>query len=492
MTFVHVPDSTRSGEEATTLLIGDAWRPSATGQSLPSLDPATGEPIAQVSAGDTSDVDLAVRAARGAFEDRRWRAIPPNQRARILHAIADRIEAEIDLLAVNEVIENGMPLTLARGTIAGGAQAFRYFAGWIGKIHGQTGEVSHGEQFFGYTLKEPMGVAALIVPWNGPFMMACHKVAPALAAGCTAVLKPAEDTSLNTLHLARIALEAGVPSGVLNIVTGLGSVVGAALAEHPDVDKISFTGSTAVGRQIVQAASGNFKRVTLELGGKSPVIVLDDADLEKTVPAVLNGIMANSGQACVAGSRLYAQSGIYDRLIQALADAASQLVVGSGLDKGTQMGPVISQKQLDRVLGYIGSGAAEGAEIAAGGKRRGETGYFVEPTILSRPPSDAAVVRDEIFGPVLSAMPFEDIDWAIQQANNTRYGLAGGVYTTSLEKAHAVARAVRAGNFWINCHSVQDFWLPFGGYKESGWGRERGAMGLDAFMETKSVVAKLY
>jgi phenylacetaldehyde dehydrogenase len=476
----------------STLLIDGEWQASRSGATFRSMNPANDALVGQVCAGDAQDVDAAVRAARTAFDERRWLKMPSAERARILFSIADRIEAELDELAQNEVRENGMPLPIARGTIGGGAQAFRYFGGWIGKIHGQTGEVAHGEQFFGYTLKEPMGVAALIVPWNGPFMMACHKVAPALAAGCTAVLKPAEDTSLNTLHLARIALEAGVPPGVLNVVTGLGLVAGAALAEHPDVDKVSFTGSTAVGRQIVQAAAGNFKRLSLELGGKSPVIVLDDADLEKAVPTILNGIMANSGQACVAGSRLYAQRSIYDKLIQALSDAASKIVVGNGLDAGTQMGPVISQKQMDRILGYIDSGVAEGAEVTAGGKRRGDAGFFVEPTILSRAPADAKVVREEIFGPVLSAMPFDDLDWAIKQANNTPYGLAGAVYTTSLEKAHTVARAVRAGSFWINCYSVQDFWLPFGGYKESGWGRERGAMGLDAFMETKSVVARLY
>lgn len=475
-----------------TLLVDGEWRPTRSGETLASLNPATLENVGDVAAGDAQDVDDAVRAARAAFEERRWIGMPPPVRAKILHAIADRIEASIDELAVNEVRENGMPLPMARGTIMGGAQAFRYFAGWIGKIHGQTGEVSHGEQFFGYTTKEPMGVAALIVPWNGPFMMACHKVAPALAAGCTAVLKPAEDTSLNTLNLARIALEAGVPAGVLNVVTGLGSVVGAALVEHPDVDKVSFTGSTPVGRQIVRAAAANFKRVTLELGGKSPVIVLDDADLAMAVPGVLNGIMANAGQACVAGSRLYAQRGIYDRLIQAVSDAAAKLIVGNGLDQGTQMGPVISQKQFDRIMGYVESGVSEGAELVTGGKRRGRVGFFIEPTILSRAPADATVIREEIFGPVLSAMPFDDLDWAVQQANNTRYGLAGGVYTSSLEKAHTVARAVKAGNFWINCHSVQDFWLPFGGYKESGWGRERGEMGLEAFMETKSVVARLY
>lgn len=480
-----------NGPAATHFIDGE-WRSSRSGASFASLDPASGTAIGNVGAGDAHDVDAAVRAARAAFDERRWLAMPAPQRARIMFAIADGIEAALDQLAVNEVRENGMPLRLARATIGNGAQAFRYFGGWIGKIHGQTGEMAAGDAFHAYTLKEPMGVAALIVPWNGPFMMACHKVAPALAAGCTVVLKPAEDTSLNTLHLARIATEAGVPAGVLNLVTGLGSVAGAALVEHPDVDKVSFTGSTPVGRQIVQASAGNFKRLSLELGGKSPVIVLDDADLDMAVPAIVAGIMTNSGQACVAGSRLYAQRGIYDRLIQAVSDAASRVVVGNGLDEATQMGPVISQKQLDRVLSYIDTGVAEGAELATGGKRCGDTGFFVEPTILSRAPADARVVREEIFGPVLSAMPFDDLDWAIRQANDTRYGLAGAVYTTSLDKAHRVARSVRAGNVWINCHSVQDFWLPFGGYKESGWGRERGAQGLDAFMETKSVVARLY
>ena len=323
-------------------------------------------------------------------------------------------------------------------------------------------------------------------------IQACRKVAPALAAGCTAILKPAEDTSLNTLCLARICLEAGVPPGVLNIVTGMGPVVGQALAEHPDVDKISFTGSTATGRRIVQAATGNFKRVTLELGGKSPVIVLDDADLEMALPSILRGIMGNSGQACVAGSRLYAQRGIYDRLLRALSDAASKMVVGNGLDAATQLGPVISRKQMDRILGYIESGILDGAELLTGGKRRGEQGFFVEPTILSRTPADSKVVREEIFGPVLSAMPFDDVADAIKSANDSRYGLAGAVYTTSLARAHSIAKAVQAGYVWINTHHVMDSSLPFGGYKESGWGREDGAQGLDGYLETKTVVARLY
>ena len=477
---------------AETLLIDGEWQRAHSGAHLPSIDPATGETLGEVAAADARDVDAAVRSARAAFDGRRWLSIPYPQRAKIMFDIAARIEAAADELAVAEVRENGMPIAMARMTVANGAQAFRYFGGWIGKIHGQTGEIGAGDAFHGFTLKEPVGVAALIVPWNGPFMLACHKLAPALAAGCTVILKPAEDTSLNTLRLARIAEAAGVPAGVINVITGLGSVAGQALAEHPDVDKISFTGSTATGRKLIEASAGNFKRLSLELGGKSPVIVLDDADIEMAAPAIVGGIMSNSGQACHSGSRLYAQRGIYDRLMAAVAGIASKLVIGNGLDEATQMGPVISQTQFDRVMAYIDSGVAEGAEVATGGKRRGDTGFFIEPTILSHAPADARVVREEIFGPVLSAMPFDDLDWAIEQANASRYGLAGAVYTTSLAKAHSVARAIRAGTIWINTHRPTEFWTPFGGYKESGWGREGGAQGLDAYMETKSVIARLY
>ncbi|KKC26648.1 aldehyde dehydrogenase family protein [Sphingomonas sp. SRS2] len=489
---VEAMEKPAASSQAATILIDGKWVGSQSGESFPSVNPATGETVGDVSAGTAADVDAAVRAARASFEDRRWIDMPYPQRAKIMFDIADRIEAAMEELIVNETRENGMPLMGARGTIGNGAQEFRYFGGWIGKVHGQTGEIAAGPAYHAYTLKEPVGVAALIIPWNGPFMLACHKLAPALAAGCSVILKPAEDTSLNTLNLARICLEAGVPPGVINVVTGLGPVVGQALAEHPDIDKVSFTGSTATGRKLIQASAGNFKRLSLELGGKSPVIVLDDADLSLTVPGILGGIMANSGQACIAGSRLYAQRGIYDKLIQALSDAASKMVVGNGLDQGVQMGPVISQRQFDRIMGYIDSGVSEGGEIATGGKRRGDTGFFIEPTILSNVPADSKVVREEIFGPVLSALPFDDLDWAIKEANNSRYGLAGAVYTTSFAKAHIVARSVKAGTFWINAHRPTDFWMPFGGYKESGWGREGGAMGVDAFLETKSVVARLY
>ncbi len=478
--------------EASTLLVDGTWLGARSGESFASLDPASGERLGEVSAADAGDVDAAVRAARAAFEERRWLRLPYPQRAKIMFDIAERIEAAAEELAVNEVRENGMPIRAARASIANGAQAFRYFGGWIGKVHGQTGELAAGEAYHAYTLKEPVGVAALIVPWNGPFMLACHKLAPALAAGCTVVLKPAEDTSLNTLGLARITAEAGVPAGVVNVVTGLGPVTGQALAEHPDVDKISFTGSTATGRRLIHAAAGNFKRLSLELGGKSPVIVLDDADLALAVPGIVTGIMSNSGQACLAGSRLYVQRGICDELIEAVSEAASRLVVGNGMDEATQLGPLISQGQFDRVMGYIDTGVAEGATLTTGGRRHGTSGFFVEPTVLWRTSPDATVVKEEIFGPVLAAMPFDDLDWAIAQANDSRYGLAGSVYTTSLIKAHTVARAVRAGTFWVNTHRPNDFWTPFGGYKESGWGREGGAEGLEAFMESKSVITRLY
>lgn len=477
--------------DVTTILADGQWRAAASGATFASVDPATGERVGDVSAGDAIDVDDAVAAARRAFDDRRWIGLPYPDRARIMFDIADRIDAEREQLAVNEVRENGMPLPAARATVHNGAEAFRYWGGWIGKIHGQTGELAAGEAFHAYTLKEPVGVAALIVPWNGPLMLACHKLAPALAAGCTTVLKPAEDTSLNTLGLVRIVHEAGVPDGVVNLVTGLGSAAGQALAEHPDVDKISFTGSTATGRRLIAASAGNLKRLSLELGGKSPVIVMDDADLDVAVPGVLSGIMSNSGQACIAGSRLYVQRGIADDLIAGVAAAAAQMVIGNGLDDGTELGPVISQKQLDSILGFIDSGIADGAEVVTGGRRHGDTGFFVEPTVLWNVPAHATVLRDEIFGPVLSAVPFDDLDWAIAAANDSRYGLAGSVYTTSLTTAHTVAKSVRAGTFWINTHRPNDFWTPFGGYKESGWGREGGAQGLDAYLETKSVIARL-
>ena len=492
MTDITTLEQTAVEERAATLLIDGEWRESISRQVFPSINPATGEVVGYVSAGTQHDVDAAVRAARAALTERRWLSLPPPRRARILFAIADGIEAAVDELATNETRENGMPVTMARMMVSGCAEIFRYFGGWVTKIHGLTSDIAAGDAFHCYTRKDPVGVAALIVPWNGPMIQACRKVAPALAAGCTAVLKPAEDTSLNTLHLARIFMEAGVPPGVLNIVTGLGHVVGQALAEHEDIDKVSFTGSTATGRRIVQAAAGNFKRVTLELGGKSPVIVLDDADLEMAVPSILRGIMGNAGQACVAGSRLYVQRGIHDRLLDALSGAASKMVIGNGLDENTHMGPVISQKQLDRILGYIESGVSDGATLLTGGKRRGDTGFFIEPTILAEAPASSKLMREEIFGPVLAATRFDDVDEAIRQANDTRYGLAAAVYTNSLGKAHGIAKAIEAGYVWINTHHVMDFSLPFGGYKESGWGREDGAQGIEGYLETKTVVARLY
>ena len=479
------------GPPGATLLIDGQWKTSESGKTFASINPATGESNGQVSQADQSDVDEAVAAARKAFDERRWLKLPTTERAKILVSLADKIEARLDELIVNEVREVGMPTTVARWSILDGAESFRYNSGWITRPRGIAGEIAAGSNFHAYSRKEPMGVAALIVPWNGPFMLACHKISAALAAGCSVILKPAELTSLNILHLGVMALDAGVPPGVFNIVTGDGET-GGALTAHAGVNKVSFTGSTEVGRSLVKASAGNFKRLSLELGGKSPVIVMNDADLEQAVPAIISGIMINTGQACIAGSRLYAHRSIYDRLVRAVADAASKMVIGNGLDDGTEIGPLISQTQFDRVMGYIDTGKSDGAEVVTGGRRHGDSGLYIEPTILSKPPATSKAVREEIFGPVLVTEPFDDVETAIQAANDSPYGLVSAVYTRSLEHAHRIAAAIQAGTVFINCHGMLDFAFPFGGYKQSGWSRENGAEGVDAFMETKSVFAKLF
>jgi phenylacetaldehyde dehydrogenase len=473
------------------LLIGDQWTEAITGERFDVINPSNEKRVGSAPAGDAADVDCAVRTARGALNSGVWGNMPPSQRAKILFKIADLMEARADEFITMEVRENGMPLPLARWEVANGVELFRYFGGWVTKINGLTSEISSGPNFHCYTLREPVGVVALIVPWNGPFLMTCQKLAPALAAGCACVLKPAEDTPLNALKLGRLALEAGLPPGVLNIVTGFGRTAGAALVAHPGVDKVSFTGSTAVGREIVRKCADNLKRVTLELGGKSPVIVLDDVDIATTVGAVLTGIMANSGQTCTAGSRLYVQRRIYDRMLAQLAAAAEGLRLGDGFDTNTQLGPLISDKQMRRVLGYIENGVAEGAQLLTGGAREGTRGFFVRPTILVEPPANARVVREEIFGPVLTAVPFDDIDEAVDLANDTDYGLAGTIYTRDVGNVHKLARRIRGGNLFVNSHGTYDPSMPFGGFKQSGWGRELGKEGLEAFLETKSVFVAL-
>ncbi|MDB6010578.1 MAG: betaine-aldehyde dehydrogenase [Gammaproteobacteria bacterium] len=475
------------------LLIDGRWLPAASGETFEVRNPATGDVIGTAAAGAAEDIDRAVAAARRAFASPGWRTMRPADRRLLLWKLADALEAHAEELSLLETLDNGMPRMAADffcRIVA--VETLRYNAGWVGKVNGETPEVAAADQHV-YTLKEPIGVVGAILPWNGPLGMVAARIAPAIAAGCTLVLKPAELTPLTALRVGELALEVGFPPGVLNIVTGFGHTAGRALSEHPDVDKISFTGSTAVGRQIVRAAAGNLKRVSLELGGKSPVIVLPDADLERAIESAASGIFWNSGQICVAGSRLYAHKAIFDRVVAGVIERARSLKVGSGLEPGTQIGPLISAQHLERVSGYIRSGLEEGAELVTGGKRIGTQGYFVEPTVLSRTHASMRVVREEIFGPVLCAMPIEEEDLlAIASvANDTDYGLSAYVWTRDISVAHKLARAIRSGSIRINGGTDLDPALPFGGVKQSGWGRENGREGVEMYLETKSVSIRL-
>lgn len=473
------------------MLIGGNWVEAVSGETIAVEDPATGKLIGYVAAAGRDDVDSAVRAARASFEARVWQGMPGEQRAAIMWKLADLIEANMPELIHLEVLDNGMPTAFAQATIGGAASGLRYYAGMCTKLYGRTTTMGADMEFHAYSLSEPVGVVGLITPWNGPIATLFTKLAPALAAGCSVVVKPAELTSLTALRVGALALEAGVPPGVVNIVTGLGTVAGAALVEHPGVDKISFTGSTAVGKSIVAAAAGNLKRVTLELGGKSPVFVFDDADLDAAIPAAAMGIFANSGQVCFAGSRLYVQPKVYDKVVAGIEAFAKSLTLGSGLDTANRLGPLISNRQRERVLSYIESGLAEGAELVTGGKTHGDAGYFIEPTIFAGATPDMKIVQEEIFGPVLSVMLFDDIAEVAKLGNATSYGLGAGVYTRDIGNAHKAARLLDAGNIWVNCYGRTDKSLPFGGFKQSGWGRENGPEGIDAFLEKKAVYIKL-
>ena len=476
------------------LFINGEWVDAQSGATLSTVNPATGQPIAQVASADARDVDLAVRSARAAFEKGPWAKAPPMARSRVLTRIADMIEARGEELAALESLDNGKPVSAARmADIPSAANVFRYMAGWATRMEGEQLPLAGRpqSQFLAYTQRDPIGVVGQIVPWNFPLLMAAWKVAPAMAFGCASILKPAEQTPLTAAALVAIAHEAGVPPGQLNLIQGLGHASGAAIVAHPDVDKIAFTGSTEVGKMIVRSGSDTLKRISLELGGKSPVIVMADADLDAAVKGAAHAIFFNQGQVCTAGSRLYVHESIYDKFVERLAAVASALKIGPGLDPDTQIGPLVSDEQLQRVAGYVAIGRKEGAGVAVGGEAVGGPGYFYRPTILTDVRQSMRVVQEEIFGPVLVATRFREVDEVVAHANNSVYGLAASIWTRDISRAHAVARAVQAGTVWINCHHVMDAAMPFGGYKQSGWGREMGSAALEMYTESKAVCVQL-
>ncbi|AQR76695.1 aldehyde dehydrogenase family protein [Paenibacillus larvae] len=468
------------------LFINGQFVESVSGKTFTTPNPATGEILAVVSEASEEDVNLAVQAARRAFDEGPWSKMSGAERSRLMYKLADLMENHLEALAQLETLDNGKPINETRNAdLPLSIEHIRYYAGWATKLVGQSIPVAG--DYFAYTRHEPVGVVGQIIPWNFPLLMAMWKLGAALATGCTVVLKPAEQTPLSALYLAELIQEAGFPDGVINIIPGFGETAGQALVDHPLVNKIAFTGSTEVGKLIMKQASASLKRVTLELGGKSPNIILPDADFNRAIPGAFNGVMFNQGQVCCAGSRLFVQKKAYDNVVADLVSYSEKLRQGAGLNADTQIGPLVSEEQQKRVLGYIESGKDEGAELLAGGANPFEQGYFVAPTIFANVRDDMTIAREEIFGPVISAMPFEDLDEVIERANRTEYGLAAGLWTENVRNAHYVASKLRAGTVWVNCYNVFDASAPFGGYKQSGLGREMGSYALNNYTEVKCV-----